>query len=991
MRYTIDMDWYYTLYTMMTLISAAIIVVIALYAWRYRDVPGGMGFFWMLFVGWGAMLFWALELLSYNLALKSLLNTIRFSFIAMSGLVWLVAILHCTGHTAWLRPFRVLLLATIPVTTVLLTWTNPLHGLVWPDYPVFQDGSFLIPGRVFGNWFPLHALWSYGLVLGGIAVLVHTILTSRHTYRLQATMLLLAILVIIIPDLIFVMGGGTGLTLTPFGYAVSTPFVAWALFRTRLLDLVPVAYRVLIQSMNDGMIVLDGRHRIVDLNPAAQQLIGTPLSRAIGRPATEVFPFAQKWGSHLQAQTATHLELSHSHHGDGVLHFYDAQISPLADRRRNLSGYTIVLRDITERKRAEEALRRSEADLARAHTIAGLGSFRHDLRTDCASWSRNFSQIAGLGNEEQHLPMEVIQRFLHPDDIPVIQHAVDEVSSRGGSSAIDIRLIRPDGTVRYLHDQFEAVCDEQGTIIELFGTIQDVTDYKLAEEALREARDAAEAANRAKSAFLVHMSHELRTPMNAILGFAQLLSHAPHLTAEQRDYLDIIHRSGEHLLTLINDILDMSKIEAGRMSVNETSFDLHRLLIDLEGMFLVRAAQKDLRLVVERSPALPHYVRTDDIKLRQVLINLLSNGIKFTSKGHVTLHVEAEAAHRQPEPSAPPCSLPNAPCSLHFRVSDTGPGIPVDELDHLFEPFTQARSNQRKQEGTGLGLPISRRFVQLMGGDLTVESEEGHGSCFRFTLPVTIAEASEREDRQAMRPVIALQPGQPCYRLLVVDDDWNNRLLLVNLLKPLGFELREASNGKEAFEVWEAWSPHLIFMDIRMPIMDGYEATRHIKATSKGQETVIIAVTASAFEEQRAGILMIGCDDFVRKPFRAADIFAMLHHHLGVQFVHAEPETAADGQMGGARGDGVGGASAGAAAVSLAAVPPDLLAELERAAILGSLDLLYLFVEQVRLYDPAAANRLAKLVEHFEYVHILALIEQARAGEGYSSLTTGRK
>ncbi|NJN67865.1 MAG: PAS domain S-box protein [Chloroflexaceae bacterium] len=820
MRYTIPitMEWYYTLYTIMTLLSAAIIVAVSLYAWRYRDVPGGIGFFWMLFVAWGAMLFWALELLSHNLALKSLLNTIRFSFIAVSPFVWLVAILQCSGHRAWLRPLRVVLLAIIPVITVLLTWTNPIHHLIWPDYPVYQDGSFLIPVRVFGSWFAVHALWGYGLLLSGVAVLVHTIVTSRPPYRLQAAMLLIAIVVIIVPDMVFVFGvvPGMTLTLTPFGYAISAPFTAWALFRHRLLDLVPVAYRVLIQSMSDGMIVLDSRHRVAELNPSAQRLVGIPLASAIGKPATEVLPFAQKWANHLQAEHSTHLEFSHHHHDDGVLHVYDARISPLTDRRRNLTGYAIVLHDITERKRAEEALRRSEADLARAHNIAGLGSFRHDLRTNCASWSRNFSQIAGLGDEEQHLPMDMIQKFLHPDDIPVIQQAVEEVSSRGGSSSINIRLIRPDGTMRHLHDQFEALCDEHGRIIELFGTIQDVTDYKLAEEALREARDAAEAANRAKSAFLAHMSHELRTPMNAILGFAQLLSHFSHLSPEQRDYLNIIHRSGEHLLMLINDILDMSKIEAGRMSFNENSFDLHRLLTDLEDMFLVRATQKDLHLLVERSPALPRYVRTDDVKLRQVLINLLSNGIKFTSSGQVVLKVEAEAEAEaeagsdEPELNHAPSFPPNTPCSLHFSVSDTGPGIPPEELDDLFEPFVQSRSKQKKHEGTGLGLPISRRFVQLMGGALTVESEVGHGSCFSFTLPVTVAETSEREGRQTLPPVVALQPGQPCYRLLVVDDEWNNRLLLVNLLKPLGFDLREASNGKEAIEVWEAWSPHLI-------------------------------------------------------------------------------------------------------------------------------------------------------------------------------------
>ncbi|NMG10835.1 MHYT domain-containing protein [Brasilonema sp. UFV-L1] len=405
---------------------------------------------------------------------------------------------------------------------------------------------------------------------------------------------------------------------------------------------------------------------------------------------------------------------------------------------------------------------------------------------------------------------------------------------------------------------------------------------------LKQAKEAADRANRAKSEFLANMSHELRTPLNAILGFTQLMNRDTSIKAEHREYLKIINRSGEHLLSLINDILQMSKIEAGGVSFNKNKFNLFHLLKNLEGMLKLKAQSKGLNLVFECTPQVPQYITTDENKLRQVLINLLDNATKFTERGSVILRVSIEQGEIDKH-------NPNSPAShLLFKVTDTGPGINPNEFDKLFQAFGQTATGLKSGEGTGLGLSISHKFVQIMGGEIKVSSTLGVGTEFSFSIPVCqTTEAKTQTLEFVTQKIIGLASGQPVYRILVVEDKQTDCMLLVKLLNNLGFQVREATNGQNALTIWEIWEPHLIFMDIRMPLIDGCEVTRLIKQRQKekfpdSHQTIIIAVTASAFEEEKQKILSAGCDDILSKPFQEQDLFQKISQYLNVQYLYQE-------------------------------------------------------------------------------------------------------
>ena len=476
----------------------------------------------------------------------------------------------------------------------------------------------------------------------------------------------------------------------------------------------------------------------------------------------------------------------------------------------------------------------------------------------------------------------------------------------------------------------------------VFAAARDVTERKRYEQSLQQA-------NRAKSVFLANMSHEIRTPMNAILGFSQLMLRDQDLTPRQCQYLGTINRSGEHLLALINDILEMSKIEAGRTTLNPSTFDLPVLLKDLEMMFRVRTDEKKLSFSVEMIGDVPQFIVTDINKLRQVFINVLGNAVKFTEQGGIGLRVRADR-----EGATGPF--------LRVEIEDTGPGISPDDQDKLFRHFEQTKTGQQAGTGTGLGLAISREFVRLMGGDITVSSQVGKGSVFVIHLPLKEGEAQAVQAKDNPRHVLRLQPGQATCRVLIADDIEDNRQLLAQLLAPVGFEIRLATNGAEAVQEFEEWRPHLILMDFRMPVMDGHEAIRRIRAMAGGEDPKIIAVTASAMDDNRQELMEIGADDFIGKPFREVELFQKIHAHVGVEYVYAEDPTAAAQEE-----------AAELTPESLAGWPQDLIDPMREAVITADLDQLLARIQEVEARDPRIAQGLRRLAEGFQYQKLLDL------------------
>ncbi len=645
--------------------------------------------------------------------------------------------------------------------------------------------------------------------------------------------------------------------------------------------------------------------------------------------------------------------------------------SRVAQRTTELGEKNVQLQqEIQDRQKAETALKTSEAE--------------HRLM-----FAAMTDMVVVFDGEGRYLKYVQTQSFTYKPDVDRIGKTVHEVLPKEIANLIVDAIQQalhlreqprnPDGTRKNVFVEYYLSGKNRETWFlasvspltenAVLWVARDISKLKKTEIALKQAKETADAANLAKSQFLSNMSHELRTPLNIILGFTQLMLRNRSLNSQQQEYLDTINRSGEDLLTLINDVLEMSKIEAGRITLNETNFNLYGLLDRLQQMFALKARSRGLELIFERSHAIPQYICADESKLRQVLVNLLGNAIKFTQMGQVTLQVEALSQ----------TITPDHPITLRFSVEDTGCGIADSDFNRLFEPFVQTEAGQKAQEGTGLGLPISQRFVRLMGGDITVNSTVGQGSTFTFDIQTRAVILDTLPTPALSQQVIGLEKGQPTYRILIVEDKLENRQLLLELLTPVGFEVREAVNGQEAIDLWESWSPDLIWMDLRMPIMNGFEATQHIKAAAS-QAPEIIALTGSAFEEDRLSALSVGFDDFVRKPFRTPVIFEKMAEHLGVRYVYAnEPDNQENSKAASWLSHTSSFKSDLLTIADLGVMPSDWINQLHQAALRINAKQILILIEQIPEPHDHLIKALKDLVDRFCFEEIIALTQQLQS------------
>jgi len=618
-------------------------------------------------------------------------------------------------------------------------------------------------------------------------------------------------------------------------------------------------------------------------------------------------------------------------------------------RRNGAIAWHGVVQEITARKQAEAALRESEIKFSTIFRsspepawIASLAEGR------CLNVNHSITRLLGYSDdqmigqtcvelqlwdnlEDSHRFRQILLQDGRVRDFEVVFRTL------GG----DARTVLLSATVSQLNDQDCVI-----------GVAKDITDRKLVEEELQKAKVAAEAANQAKTRFLANMSHELRTPLNAILGFTQLMNRDSTLPSKYQEYLKIIYRSGKHLLNLINEILDLSKIEAGKLTLENQETDLFEIGQALSSTLSQQATSKGLELHLKIMPGVPQYVIVDSQKLQQVLINLIGNAIKFTQQGTVhlliSLNQHTEAKNQ--------LSL-----QLQFQVIDTGIGIAFQDLKAVFDAFTQAPAGRQLAEGTGLGLTISRKLVQLMGGEIKVSSVLGQGSTFQFTIPVEVATGTNVLPDQPTRQVIGLTPNQPNYRILVVDDHLENRLMLVKLLSEVGLEVQEAANGVDAISVWQQWKPHLIWMDLRMPGLDGYEATKKIRAIEKGNSpTIIIALTAQATSADRTVALKAGCNDYISKPFGAETLFCKMAKYLGLHYIYGKESQ-------------VPLNSEPLSFESFAVMPQDWVVELHQASRCCEQKAVVQLIEQIPADGLSLAFGLKQLAENFAFDEIQKL------------------
>ncbi|EHQ89283.1 hybrid sensor histidine kinase/response regulator [Desulfosporosinus youngiae] len=735
--------------------------------------------------------------------------------------------------------------------------------------------------------------------------------------------------------------------------------------------------------------------RIIEINQAFVMLSGFSQAEVIGHRATDLGIYPDAWDRELIIRTTLN---------EGRIVNYDFRFNAKGNKLLlcRISTELILLEelcmlstitDLTEIKRVEEALRESEAQIRALNEeleqrvnkrTMELEQANRDLLAHSKKLEESTRRLGMLSQAIDNSSISVVMTNKHKNIVyansqvaNVTGYSIDELLGQNPRifksghhseefyaniwATLDKGLQwsgefcnkKKNGAIFWESSTISPVFNTKGILTNYIAVKEDITKRKQMIQEMEVAKSAAEAANRAKSTFLANMSHEIRTPMNAILGYTQLLQRDVSLSSDQKEYLQIINQSGEHLLALINDVLEMSKIESGRVLINSEDFSLIDLLDECAKMFRIQIQQKALIFKIDLLSQIPNFIRADGKKIRQVLINIIGNSIKFTDNGSITIRVLCTDGQIEDE------------LILTIEVEDTGCGIAPEEIAKVFEVFEQTQSGKHVGSSTGLGMPISRHYARLMGGDLTVTSKLGEGSKFTFTLIIhrTSSETLLMEEISSQRGVIGLVSANSP-KILVVDDIVTNRTLLRLILGKVGFSVQEAGDGKEALSLFRQWKPDVILMDARMPKMDGFEATRLIKSTPEGQRVGVIIITASVLENDRLEALESGADGFIRKPFKEGEIFKELQHILSVDYRYADEVRRSFTNE-----------ALGESALAVALIPAQWVSRIVEAAELGeSILLKELISRKVVPYNPVLGQTLLNYANDYDYKRITEIL-----------------
>ena len=642
-------------------------------------------------------------------------------------------------------------------------------------------------------------------------------------------------------------------------------------------------------------------------------------------------------------------------------------VQPVFEQGGEFLHYRVFLSDITERQQAAALLQKVTDRLSLATSAGGVGIWDYDVVNNRLDWDDQMFRLYGITGDQFGGAYAAWQKGVHPDDRSDSDAAMQHALRGEHEFNTEFRVCWPDGTIRYIRALAQVTRDKDGRPTRSIGTNWDITKQKQAELALHETNHRLEQANRraqeltaesnsanaAKSDFLGHMSHEIRTPMNIILGNTQLLQRDPTLIQDVKRKLTTINRSGENLLTILNDILDLAKIEAGRVAMQLGNFNLIEFANELIVFFRLPAEAKHLTLTLTPSVGQQASIRADQGKLRQVLVNLLGNAIKFTQVGGIELDITV-------------VQHVTAGTRLIAAVTDTGPGIAPADLNRIFEKFEQTTGGRQTPGGTGLGLSICRQIVRLLGGELSVQSQPGQGSTFRVEVPVEVLFDTSHSHQMDMVAALHLPPDQPACRILIVDDVAENLHFLQELLRSTGFDARGVTSGAEALEICPQWLPHLILMDTRMPELDGHETIRRLRADARCGAPKIISVSAMAYAKDLTAARLAGADDFVPKPVQVHELLVKISELLGLDYL----ETKVPG----------GGESSTASQLdgkSLANLPEAWHHQLREAVNIADFNAVLTLIHQIEGVDSITAKHLLKLADQYDSESLLQLLDEA--------------